>query len=62
MISEKDIQEWWTRKIENYFKNYAKRNKLTLAQAWTKFFTETHEFVFEAILADLINFLQIVHD
>ena len=42
--------------------NYARRNKLTLAQARTKFFTKTHEKFFEAIPTELIKFLQIVHD
>lgn len=32
MLSEEEICEWWNRKIENYLKNYARRNKLTLTQ------------------------------
>ena len=43
MISEIEIQEWWTRKIENYLKNYAKINKLAFRKVRTKFFIETHE-------------------
>ena len=43
MLSEEEFREWWNWKIENYLKNYARRNKLTLAQARAKFFTEMHE-------------------
>ena len=49
MMSEKEIQEWWNIKIENYLKKYSRRNKLTLTQARKKFFTETNK-----------NFLEIV--
>ena len=49
MISEEEIREWWERKIDNYIKNYAHRNKLSLAQAKAKFFTETHEKFLESI-------------
>ena len=59
---KKKIQEWWTRKNENYLKNHAKRNMLSLTQARTRFFTETHEKFFEVIPAELIKFLQIIHD
>ena len=58
MLSEKEIQEWWTGKFENYLKNYARRKKLTLDQARTKFFTETNENFFEAIPTELLKFLQ----
>lgn len=43
MLSEEKICEWWNQKIENYIKNYARRNKLTLLQEKTFFFTEMHE-------------------
>ena len=43
MISEQEIKNWWERKIENYLQNYARRNRLTIAKAKEKFFTETHE-------------------
>ena len=43
MISEQEIKNWWERKIANYLQNYARRNKLTIAQAKEKFFTKTHE-------------------
>ena len=43
MISEQEIKNWWERKIANYLQNYARRNKLTIAQKKEKFFTETHE-------------------
>ena len=42
MISEEEIREWWERKIENYIKNYARWNKLSLMQEQAKNFTETH--------------------
>jgi hypothetical protein len=49
MISEEQIRVWWERKIENYIKNYACGNKLSLAQAKSKFFTKTHEKFLESI-------------
>lgn len=30
MISEEEIREWWERKIDNYIKNYARQNKMSL--------------------------------
>ena len=38
MISEEEIKVWWERKIENYIKNYARQNKLSLMQEKTIFF------------------------
>ena len=49
MISEEEIKEWWERKIDNYIKNYAQRNKLSLTQEQAKIFTETHEKILESI-------------
>ena len=49
MISEQEIKYWWERKIANYLQNYARRNKLTIAQAKEKFFTETHEKFVESV-------------
>jgi DNA polymerase III delta subunit len=49
MISKEEVKEWWERKIDNYIKNYARWNKLSLAEAQAKFFTETHEKFFESI-------------
>ena len=49
MISEEEIWVWWERNIENYIKNYARWNKLSLAQAKAIFFTETHEKILESI-------------
>ena len=43
MISEQEIKNWWEHKVANYLHNYAKRNRLTIAQEKEKFFTETHE-------------------
>ena len=49
MISEQEIKNWWERKIENYLQNYARRNRLTIAQENDKFFTETHEKFVESV-------------
>ena len=49
MISEEEIRDRWERKIDNYIKNYARRNKLSLAQAKAKIFRETHEKILESI-------------
>ena len=49
MISEKEIKDWWGRKIANYLQNYARRNKPTIAQAKEKLFTETHEKFVELV-------------
>ena len=43
MIPEQQIKDWWERKVANYLQNYARRNRLTIAQAKERFFTETHE-------------------
>ena len=50
MISEHEIKDWWERKIANYLLNYTQRNKLTIAQAKERFFTETHEKFVESVL------------
>ena len=49
MISEQEIKDWWERKIANYLQNYAQRNKLNIAQAKEKLFTETHEKFVESM-------------
>ena len=49
MIPKQEINNWWERKIENYLQNYATRNRLTIAQAKEKFFTETHEKFVESV-------------
>ena len=43
MTSEEEIRVWWERKIENYIKNYARWNKLSLMQEKANFFMKTHE-------------------
>ena len=58
MISEEDIREWWERKIDNYIKNYAWRNKLNFAQAQAKFLTETHEKFLKSIPQAFGKFLK----
>ena len=49
MIPEQEIKDWWDRKIANYLQNYARRNKLTVAGAKARFFTETHENFVESV-------------
>ena len=49
MILEQEIKDQWERKIANYMQNYARRNKLTIAQSKEKFFTETHEKFVESV-------------
>ena len=58
MISEDEIREWWERKIDNYIKNYARQNKLSLTQAQAKNFTETHETFLKSILQALQKLLK----
>ena len=49
MISKQEIKDWWEHKITNYLQNYARRNKLTNAQAKERLFTETHEKFVELV-------------
>ena len=49
MISEQEIKDWWERQVENYLQNYARRNRLTVAEAKERFFTETHEKFVESV-------------
>ena len=49
MIPEKEIKDWWERKITNYLQNYARRNRLTVPKAKARFFTETHENFVESV-------------
>ena len=58
MISEEEIKVWWERKIDNYIKNYARWNKLSLAQAKEIFFIETHEKFLERIPQSIQKLLQ----
>ena len=58
MISEEEIREWWERNIDNYIKNYARRNKLSFVQAQAKFLTETHEKFLESILQVFKKYLK----
>jgi hypothetical protein len=57
MLTLEDIREWWERKIINYIKNYARRNRLTLIEARAQFFSETHEWFLEAIPEALFTYL-----
>ena len=49
MIREQEIKDWWDRKIANYLQNYARRNRLIVAEAKAIFFTETHEKLVESV-------------
>ena len=49
MISDQEIKDWWERKVANYLQNYARRNRLTIAQEKERFFTETHEKFVESM-------------
>ena len=49
MISKQEIKDWWERKIANDLQNYARRNKLTIAHAKEKLFTETHDKFVELV-------------
>ena len=49
MIPEQEIKDWWDRKIANYLQNYARRNRLIVAEAKEIFFTETHEKFVESV-------------
>ena len=57
MISEQEIKNWWERKIANYLQNYARRNRLTIAQEKEKFFTETHDKFVESVPQSLKKLL-----
>ena len=57
MISEQEIKNWWECKIMNYLQNYARRNKLTIAQARDKLFSKTHEKFVESIPQSLNKLL-----
>ena len=49
MISEQEIKDWWEHKVANYLQNYARRNRLTIAQAKERFFIEMHEKFLELV-------------
>ena len=49
MISEQEIKDWWNHKVANYLQNYARPNRLTVAEARARFFTETHEKFVESV-------------
>ena len=49
MISEQEIKNWWEHKIANYLQNYTRRNRLMIAQAKERFFTENHEKFVESV-------------
>ena len=57
MIPEQEIKDWWERKVANYLQNYARRNRLTVAQAKEIFFTEMHENFVESVPQLLNKFL-----
>ena len=49
MIPEQEIKDWWDRKIANYLQNYARQNRLAVAEAKARFFIETHEKFVESM-------------
>ena len=49
MIPEQEIKDWWDPKVANYLQNYARRNRLIVAEARARFFTETHEKFVESV-------------
>jgi DNA polymerase III delta subunit len=49
--------QWWERKINNYIKNYARRNQLTLSKEQEQFFMETHERFLEAIPEEIRKYI-----
>jgi hypothetical protein len=57
MLTLQDIREWWEHKTENYIKNYARRNNLSLAEARERFFSETHEIFLEVIPEVLFQYI-----
>ena len=56
MIPDQEIKDWWDRKVANYLQNYARRNRLTVAEDKARFFTETHEkFIESQLLKQLLD-------
>ena len=49
MILEQEIKHWWEHKVANYLQNYAQRDRLMVAQAKERFFTEIDEKFVESI-------------
>ena len=49
MIPKQEIKDWWDRKVANYLQNYARRNRLTVAEAKARFFIETHKKFVESV-------------
>lgn len=43
MLTKEEIRAWLERKIDNYLKNYVRRNKLNFTQTKAIFFTKAHE-------------------
>jgi hypothetical protein len=50
-------------KLDNYLKNYARRNRLTLAQERVHFFTKTHEKFLEEIPKEINKYIdKVAHE
>ena len=47
--TEQEIKGWWEHKIANYLYNYARRNRLTVAEIKERCFIETHENFVESV-------------
>lgn len=57
MLALEEIQEWWDRNINNYLKNYARRNGLFITEARERFFTKSHKDLIESILIKIKKFI-----
>ena len=49
MIPKQEIKDWWDRKIVNYLQNYARRNRLIVAEAKARFSIKMHDKFVESV-------------
>ena len=61
MLTKREIREWWDKKVTNYIQNYARCNKLLIAQAREKIFSEAHEKFVQSVPHEIKKFLDTVH-
>ena len=61
MIAEREIREYWDKKVMNCIQNYARRIKLTITQEREKFFSEAHEKFIEVVPHEIHKFLDYVN-
>jgi hypothetical protein len=57
MLTLQDIREWWERKTENYIKNYARRNNLSLSEEREGFFSEIQKTFLEVLPEVLFQYI-----